>query len=412
MKKLGFFQFVAISGCATVVLLTGYFFAVRAAQKSGFREVKNDFVMFVTRIVESDTFPNGVARYLHYKQDTVASGLDLWVVAENGDLLASSTTRPIPAAWKKLPRPRAVHEYTSQLGMFTELPSLVVVRLDSPVPTYLVMSSEKQAPYRRLAVGRALSMFLVVGLAIFLSLLLTSFYLRQKSKQARVVLSRLEKGELDARFEIKRFDEVGSLMLDFNRMAAEIERLVKRLKEMETARTTLLSELSHDLRTPLTSVRASVETLLTHHAAMPKAQQLEFLTLMQGELTYFIKLIENLFFIADLGEPRYQGTTQLVDLGALVEQEIKGRALSRPQLEWKVEIGTPLPGVRGDFQLLQRLVKNALDNASRYAAHAVKISAHESGGALKMIVEGRRPRHFAGGGGGVRPARGAAESRR
>src|SRR6185437_14301757 len=128
----------------------------------------------------------------------------------------------------------------------------------------------REGPWLQLAL-----LVFLFGVSILIAMVITYFYLRKKSGEARVVLAKLEKGDLRARFEIKRLDEIGSLMVDFNRMASEIERLVHRIQETETARKILLEELSHDLRTPLTSLNTSVDTLNDHWEEMPREEQQE-----------------------------------------------------------------------------------------------------------------------------------------
>src|SRR5262249_10322184 len=63
------------------------------------------------------------------------------------------------------------------------------------------------------------------------ALWLVLLYLRARSREARAVIARLEAGDLGARFAPDRLDALGHLMLDFNRMADEVEHLVRRLRE-------------------------------------------------------------------------------------------------------------------------------------------------------------------------------------
>ncbi|EQD54194.1 HAMP linker domain protein, partial [mine drainage metagenome] len=111
-----------------------------------------------------------------------------------------------------------------------------------------------------------------MAVSAFAGLLITFVYLRQKSMEAKEILGSLEKGDLKARFPISRLDEFGSLMTDFNRMAQAIEDLVSRVEDTDRARQELLHELGHDLRTPMTSLKASVDTLTAHGDKMSPEQ--------------------------------------------------------------------------------------------------------------------------------------------
>ena len=204
-------------------------------------------------------------------------------------------------------------------------------------------------------------------------------------------LARLEKGDLKARFEIKKADEIGSLMLDFNRMASEIERLVHQVQQTEKARKDLLEELSHDIRTPLTTLKTSIETLSEHLEEMPKEQQRDFLRMSRTELNYFLHLIEDLFFIADLGEPRYKKTTQEIDLAAVLSTEVEGRRAQkhlRP-IRWLYEEPelSNRPVVLGDPILIQRLLKNSLDNSAKHAESTVTVRIESVDDAFRILIE-------------------------
>ena len=114
-------------------------------------------------------------------------------------------------------------------------------------------------------------------------------------------------------------------MLDFNRMAQEIERLVGRLQETEKARRMIFQELSHDLRTPLTSLRTAIDTLAAHGEQMTPIQRKEIITVCQAEISYYMEILEALLFIAQMDEPRYKKDTEAVNLSELLNAELQIR---------------------------------------------------------------------------------------
>jgi signal transduction histidine kinase len=384
-------RFAGISVVTAIALIAVYLLTLYSGQDRLVQSVKTEFVSFVTSIVESAPYPESVKQYARYQQASELSALRLWVVTESGEVLATNTQTAPPDGWTSLPKPSRVHDFTTSKTLFTAIPTLLEVKLNDPNNRYLLIAPNRQAPLRKLVVNRLASLFFVMGVAIFIALILTSLYLRKKSKEARVILSRLEKGDLKARFEIKGFDEIGNLMLDFNRMASEIEHLVNRVQETENTRRELLSELSHDLRTPLTSLRASVETMLNHQDKMPAEEQREFLQLMQGELLYFIQLIEDLFFIADMGVPKYQTLNETIDIQELLSEELHGRRLQSPQISWKLSDCENSQKVQGNRQLLQRLFKNTLDNAAKYTRSQVEIRLAKRATELEVIVQDNGP---------------------
>ena len=338
----------------------------------------------------------------HFPPSRRNPGAGLWVFSEQGLVLASNSETPPPVSWDELKKPVAVHDLVSHYAFLRLVPDLMLIRLEGPEKSYLLIESRHRSPMSGAFWIQVALLLFVVGVTFVVALGMISVYLRQKSREAHLVLSRLEKGDLKARFEIKRIDEIGSLMSDFNRMAAEIERLVNQIQLTETARKNLLEELGHDLRTPLTSLKTSVETLSDHMDEMPKEEQKEFISVIRTELTYFLHLIEDLFFIADLGEPKYKKTTAKIDLVMLLMTEVKGRetqkkiqtATHEPGIEWETncnDIAYDQALILGDPHLIQRLFKNALDNAAKHAESKIKIHLQPSKNSISVLIEDDGP---------------------
>ena len=99
----------------------------------------------------------------------------------------------------------------------------------------------------------------LVGIGFALFLIFRS--LREHVETADRVISELQRGNLKARFPIKKNDEIGRAMERFNQMADQIEQLVERLRSAEASRNFLLQELTHDLRTPVGCIHTSSSVL-------------------------------------------------------------------------------------------------------------------------------------------------------
>ena len=84
------------------------------------------------------------------------------------------------------------------------------------------------------------------------------------------------------------------------------------MQSTEGTRRELLQELGHDLKTPLTSLSTSLETLEAHEDQITKKDRGELLSLMRGELAYFIQLLDDLFFISEIDEPDYRSKLESI----------------------------------------------------------------------------------------------------
>lgn len=372
----------------------GTFFALRSINESSTHELRRHIVMFIVQTIEAGPFIQTIEDY-HFRSAKRYMGSNLWVYSENGQILATNADHFPTIPFEKLKKPTSVHDFSLYYDPLRLLPSLILVKLDAAEPLYLLIEFKRHHSFvSAMWVEMAFFLF-VIGVGLIMAFGLTYFYLSKKSIEARWVLARLEKGDLKARFEIKRLDEIGSLMIDFNRMASEIERLVHRIQETETTRKHLLEELSHDIRTPLTSLKTSIETLAEHLEQMPIEEQREFLAVSRAELDYFLNLIDDLFFIADLEEPRYKKTTQKFNLSYLISDEVKTRQAQEKmvctkedkKLRWELNCADPETFILGDPLLIQRLFKNAFDNMAKHAKSFIAIHVRPSKDFINIVIE-------------------------
>jgi signal transduction histidine kinase len=316
----------------------------------------------------------------------------LWLVNEQGGVISTTVERSLPVSWNELLKPASVHEISSREDWLKVTPGLFIVKLATKEAHFLVLQEERRSLNGPFFITQLVLVFTTVCIALFLALSITFFYLQRKSKEAKAVLLRLEKGDLKARFEIKSFDEFGNLLLDFNRMAEQIEKLVVRVQETEKTRRNLLQELGHDLRTPLTGLNTSFETLKFHWPKMSEPQRTELFGIMGGEIEYLGDLLDKLMVISSLDEPHYRPDSDVLDLAELISQEVSSRERSRhketgPHWEFRNTVTEQSHQFLGDPHLILRMIRNALDNAAKFANQKVFVSLSESEKAMKITVE-------------------------
>ncbi len=385
--------FIRLADMAVAEYRYGYFmYLARAIEKrNNYQPVSKINVNKVDTppVVQTDTF--NLLKLTDFGHDLGLSGDEtspkpsLWLVAQKGRILSSTTDKPLPIEWETLQLPTKTHGLiTTGQNYFWE-PKAFILKLDTTPVTYLVSYNDRaliQGPYLLIQGAHT---FTTAVFAVFLALSLTFYYLRRKSKESRKVLARLGSGDLKARFEIKRFDEFGNLLIDFNRMANEIERLVVRLQDTEISRSNLLQELGHDLRTPLTSLNTAFETLKEHSELLTSEERSEVFSMIDTDIRYFKDLLEKLTLIATIDGPHYKSTTEKIDLTSLLETEISSRQIaSGESLKWElIKDHESSPIILGDNHLITRLFRNAFDNASRYAVNKITISIN----AIKDQVE-------------------------
>jgi two-component system sensor histidine kinase KdpD len=162
--------------------------------------------------------------------------------------------------------------------------------------------------------------------------------------------------------------------------------------ESERLRNSLLSALSHDLRTPLTALIGLADTLALDRARLTP-HQLETAEALRGEARRLASLVEDLLDMARLQSGKVQ-----LKLDWQPVEEVIGAALASVRgalgaRQVKVELAPDLPLVEFDAVLIERVIANLVENAVKYAPgeSPVEIGGFLEGGALAITVADRGP---------------------
>ncbi len=171
----------------------------------------------------------------------------------------------------------------------------------------------------------------------------------------------------------------------------------KRRAETTELRTALLSAVGHDLRTPLTSIKAAVANLRAPDLRLSEEDSAELLVTIEESADRLAGLVGNL-----LDSSRLATGAVRPGLRAVTYDEVVARALSGVdgRAEVAVDVDEQLPAVLADPGLLERVIANVVDNALRHGrpqrpvapgepAIAVRASAHEDRVELRVVDHGR-----------------------
>lgn len=240
-------------------------------------------------------------------------------------------------------------------------------------------------------VSLLVSLFLGVGVTISI------IYYSVKKNVTVIddVILELKNGNLKARLPIQRKDEFGQAMQRFNYMADEIEKLVNGLKTVEQARTKLLQELAHDLRTPIASLKNLIETLDSAKNKLDPHVQKELMSLSLKEIDYFERLVEDLLFLAQVREPAYQAQQNKVATTDILTEECDDCLLryehQGKQIKLEHNLDTNSSTIHGDSYLIRRLIRNVLENAFSFAQNKIKVTVATDTTKLTIKIEDDGP---------------------
>jgi len=181
--------------------------------------------------------------------------------------------------------------------------------------------------------------------------------------------------------------ELQAVQLERERLAEEATRAAV-LEKVDEQRAALLRSVSHDLRTPLATVRAVVSDLLGD-APYDDVTQAELLTLVAEETERLDRLVANLLSLSRVEAGALQPERQAVALEELVAHTVKRLDRLFATCQVRNELPADLPLVDGDHTLLEQVVSNLLENAARHApaGSTIRVGGREAPGVVEIWVD-------------------------
>ncbi|MBI3760956.1 MAG: HAMP domain-containing histidine kinase [Chloroflexi bacterium] len=196
-------------------------------------------------------------------------------------------------------------------------------------------------------------------------------------------------GNLAARAPVSGRDELAQLAQTFNDMAARLEAAAKKQKEVETLRRDLIAWTSHDLRTPLTSIRAMVEALADGVVSDP-AVTARYLRTIRADVQSLNTLIDDLFELAQLDAGGLTLEVASHSLSDLISDSLESfRALADGRgVRLTGQVADQIDPVPMNAQKIGRVLANLLGNALRHTAPGgeVTVKAYRAKGDVCVEV--------------------------
>jgi signal transduction histidine kinase len=199
--------------------------------------------------------------------------------------------------------------------------------------------------------------------------------LRDMAQAAR----RMETGDYSTRVHTRSRDEVGQLAEAFNTMSGELE-------DVERLRRDLVANVSHELKTPITAIRAHLENLLDG-VEQPDPETLQVMLTQSERLGRLVDQLLDLSRLESGDVPLDRGP---VELAPLVTQVLSEIDVARPDRGVAVSSVIPddLPPAMADRERVHQVLFNLIDNAVRYTppGGAVTVTAHRLNGSVEVEV--------------------------
>src|SRR5687768_3366269 len=174
-------------------------------------------------------------------------------------------------------------------------------------------------------------------------------------------------------------------------LQVQVMRDETELEAVRRARASVLANISHEFRTPLSAQLASVELLLDGLDAMPRERLGELLHSLQRGTLRLTRLIDNLLESVRIESGQLGIRRQSVSLAQVVEdaEDLMGGLLTQRRQVLRIAIPGDLPQVTGDAPRLTQVVTNLLANANKYAPEdsEITVGAAQKGSQVELWVE-------------------------
>lgn len=138
-----------------------------------------------------------------------------------------------------------------------------------------------------------------------------------------------------------------------------------------------ISTLSHEIRTPLTSIKGFAQTMLENYDNLDDGQKKKFLNIISEQSQRLINLVENVLNIAKMEDNGL--ILKEIDLERTVRKTLELLKINCKDRVFIINAEKNLPSAMADYDKLQQVLTNVLDNACKYSEGEIKINITKYG---------------------------------
>ena len=218
-------------------------------------------------------------------------------------------------------------------------------------------------------------LYVMTGIGVFT---VTFLLLQEKSLKyiSRIsdAMQNISEGDLNTYVEVEGDDEFSTMAANLNKMVKDLRDLMEKEREAERTKNELITNVAHDLRTPLTSIIGYLE-LLSGPTKLPAEVEKKYINIAYVKTKRLEKLIEDLFGFTKLNYGKISMHVSSVDLVKLLSQlleEFYPNFVDR-NLSYEFQSNVPAMVITADGNLLARVFDNLINNAIKYGADGKRV---------------------------------------
>ncbi|WP_280770795.1 sensor histidine kinase [Salipaludibacillus daqingensis] len=206
-------------------------------------------------------------------------------------------------------------------------------------------------------------------------------------KQIYTATEEMTEGNLNYEINYTKNDEIGRFIKGFNIMRDHLKQSLHKQQQYEKNRKELIATISHDLRTPLQSIKGYVEGIndgIVQNEEMKK----RYLQVILSKTEQLNRLIEDLFEFSKIDLDQLAMEKVLVNSKDYFDQLLTEFAIDLNQKETKLLVKKSVPSsvIHIDKKRIEQVFTNLLDNAVRYGASEIGIRMYESTEEKRLVI--------------------------
>lgn len=207
-------------------------------------------------------------------------------------------------------------------------------------------------------------------------------------RRLRSAAQRLGGGDLTARAQQLGGGEIRDLGNTFNTMATQIAEREERLTELDRLKSEFVSSVSHELKTPLTTIKLLAHLLQRNDVS--EEEKLDYSKTIAVECDRQIEFVGNLLDVSRIESGAYKLRKMRVDVRKLIESCVRVERHRAELLGIRLTTDVPaeISDVSADFEALRRVIRSLIDNAIKYTPEGgrIKVSARASDETVAISV--------------------------
>ena len=341
---------------------------------------------------EHTTIDKMVSAITRYSKD-----MFVIIISPDGDLLYADTTLPEGYIGGKSSAALSPGDLVSRFdadgsdfgGLLPEKHYNYAIPLPDSVSPECVIFACTSLSYTAGVVGSLNRMILMASMWVMIAAIIASYFISERIVRPIRAMSRAAKsfasGRFDVRVPVIGDNEISELAMAFNNMASSLETI-------EETRSTFLANVSHDLRTPMTTISGYIDGILD--GAIPPEKQSYYLSIVASEVRRLSRLVSSLLDISRIEAGERKFNMQTFDICEMARQVLISfeARIEQKGLDVSFECDNEREYVIADKDAIHQILYNICDNAVKFSKdggkYALKITENDKKIYVSVYNEG------------------------